>query len=157
MTPEKFNELVERRLKLVGDTLMFKGQEYAGGRSDRLHNFKRGAQVQDNTPAETLRGYWTKHIVSVFDFIEAMAEGKKLPAPAVLDEKLGDAVNYLFLLEGIIADYQNEKHERPDVILSLELERPDDFLEAPKNAVVIRNALESIGLSVKRVKVEVPS
>jgi len=108
MIPQRFNEIVKRRLQLIDETLGFKGQEYAGGQEDRLHNFKLGAEIQQITPAECLRGYWTKHVVSILDIITLIARGKKLPSPAVVDEKIGDAINYLILLEGVIEDARQE-------------------------------------------------
>jgi len=49
MIPQRFNEIVKRRLQLIDETLGFKGQEYAGGQEDRLHNFKLGAEIQQIT------------------------------------------------------------------------------------------------------------
>ncbi|MBE9592101.1 MAG: hypothetical protein IMF19_01345, partial [Proteobacteria bacterium] len=43
-----------------------------------------------------------KHIVSVFDLVQwADTEGDML-TEAVIDEKIGDTINYLILLEGLL-------------------------------------------------------
>jgi hypothetical protein len=54
-----------------------------------------------------------KHIVSVFDLVQwADTEGDML-TEAVIDEKIGDTINYLILLEGLllrrITNKQKEK------------------------------------------------
>jgi len=103
VTAQEFDELVERRLGLIRATLVSKGREYASS-TDRLHNFNRGALVQGISPAACLRGYMTKHLVSVLDIIEAVEdhEGGYVPPAELIDEKLGDLINYCVLLEAVL-------------------------------------------------------
>jgi hypothetical protein len=96
MNQEDFDKIVERRLILVKDTLCKKGKEYAPDH-DKLHNFKAAASLLGCTPEEALLGFLTKHIISVVDMVKAGGH----PAPYMADEKIGDCINYLILLESI--------------------------------------------------------
>lgn len=105
MRADTFNEILEARLAMTRDVLASKAAEYALG-GDRLHNFKEAAQLQGVTPAEALRGMWAKHAVSVCDLVREHAAGKRVTG-GLINEKLGDAINYLILLEAVLK-------ERPD-------------------------------------------
>ena len=67
---------------------------------DRLYNFKRAAEISQTTPQKALIGMFLKHLVSVFD----LADGKLESTPAMVNEKVGDAINYLILLEAILKE-----------------------------------------------------
>ena len=99
MTPERFNEILAKRLEATKAVLASKATEYASGR-DRLHNFNRAAAMLGTTPEKALIGMWTKHIVSILDIVDS----ENVPSLAMLEEKIGDAVNYLVLLEACYKD-----------------------------------------------------
>lgn len=102
MTGPEFNAILTDRLAKTRSVLGAKAEEYASA-ADRLHNFKRAAAMTGRTPAQACVGFMTKHLVSVFDLVDRAAGGKP-PDPAQLDEKIGDAVNYLILLEAILRE-----------------------------------------------------
>ena len=58
------------------------------------------------TPEKALVGMWTKHIISILDIVDGIEA--KAPADAVIEEKIGDAVNYLILLEAMLKE-RNQK------------------------------------------------
>ena len=93
-----FNKVVDRRIRRVQDVLAGKAKEYAIG--DRLYNFKRAATILGTTPEKALAGMFMKHLVSVLDLIEGSTESTEL----MVDEKIGDAINYLILLEAIFKE-----------------------------------------------------
>lgn len=99
MNQEQFDAVVEQRLQKIRGVLISKGKEYADG-SDRLINFKLGAQIQGVSPIECLRGYMTKHIASVYTSLKSPND----VASAVWDEKIGDTINYLILLEALLQE-----------------------------------------------------
>lgn len=101
MTHVDFDLLLESRIRKIKSTLASKACEYAT--DDRLHNFKRSGQISDRTPEEALLGMWTKHVTSIFDIVDEVADGK-LASAAMVDEKLGDAINYLILLEALLLE-----------------------------------------------------
>ncbi|MCP4127754.1 MAG: hypothetical protein GY753_11905 [Gammaproteobacteria bacterium] len=76
-----------------------KAGEYAHG-GDRLHNFKVAAAVNDVPPEQALWGMATKHLVSVMDLVA----GRLVARPEMVDEKIGDMINYLILLEAILKE-----------------------------------------------------
>lgn len=79
--------------------LLQKGHEYAID-SDRMHNFKVAASFQGETPKGALGGMLAKHIVSIFDMIRSDTESPM----EKWDEKIGDAMNYLFLLKALVLE-----------------------------------------------------
>lgn len=96
MNHEDFDKLSDRRLFLAKETLCKKAKEYAPDQ-DKLHNFKAAAELLDCTPAQALLGFMAKHIISVTDIVRSGAT----PTKEMVDEKLGDCINYLILLEAI--------------------------------------------------------
>ena len=107
MDSKKFDEVVERRLELIRKILATKRAEYAPDGGDRLHNFNRAAAMLGCTREKALIGMWTKHIVSILDIVDNIEIMK--PSIALIEEKIGDAVNYLILLEAMLKDHQEKK------------------------------------------------
>lgn len=98
MTAEQFDAIVESRLAFIKTILGKKAKEYAIG--DRLYNFKRAAEILRTTPQRALAGMLAKHLVSVLDLIE----GSLTPSEYMVNEKIGDAINYLILLEAVLKE-----------------------------------------------------
>ncbi len=101
MTHSDFDLLLEARIRKTKSVLALKAGEYAT--TDRLHNFKRSGQIRNRTPEDALLGMWTKHVTSLFDIVDDIAIGK-LASVAMVDEKIGDTITYLILLEALIAE-----------------------------------------------------
>ena len=98
MEAAKFNELLNARLKSSKRVLGSKAKEYAKG--DRLYNFKRAAEILRKSPEDALLGMFMKHLVSVIDLVEGTLEA----SDHMIDEKIGDAINYLILLEAVLKE-----------------------------------------------------
>ncbi len=96
MTHEAFQALLENRLNASRAVLASKSKEYSTG-GDKLHNFKRAAEMQRTTQAKALLGMMTKHLVSVID----MVDSDGTPTDAWINEKIGDTINYMILLEAV--------------------------------------------------------
>ena len=99
MTPERFDRIVNDRLAKIKTVLTSKSKEYASD-SDRLYNFKAGARIDGETSEECLWGYFKKHLVSVMDLVD----GKRELTDSAIDEKIGDCINYLILLEAVFLE-----------------------------------------------------
>ena len=99
MKTSTFEKLLGRRLDKIRGTLGSKAKEYATD-GDRLHNFKAAGRMNGESPSKALWGMATKHLVSVVD----MVQGRTEPTEAMVDEKVGDMINYLILLEAVFAD-----------------------------------------------------
>jgi hypothetical protein len=100
MHVEEFNAILEERIVKIRDVLASKSKEYATS-GDRLHNFKEAARLEDTDPARALRGMLVKHWVSIMDLTRSYGL-----AHARIDEGIGDAVNYLILLEAVLKEKQ---------------------------------------------------
>lgn len=101
MTDREFQQVLKRRLGLIQATLGTKAKEYARG-NDRLWNFKRGAAIMRCTPEKALIGFWMKHVISLLDMVDDL-QGHIMGTRAQWDEKIGDAIVYLVLLEACIS------------------------------------------------------
>lgn len=99
MITSEFDKIVERRLGLTRRVLVGKALEYAKD-GDRLHNFNKAASIQGITPKQAAWNFFIKHFVSVQDMIES----DKRYTKEMWDEKLGDMINYLILIEALIED-----------------------------------------------------
>lgn len=101
MKQEKFNEITTKRIQKCIDTLCVKSEEYAT--DDRLHNFKIAGQLQNCTPVKALGGMMCKHTVSVYDLINDFENGENISID-LWNEKIGDSINYLLLLNALIVE-----------------------------------------------------
>lgn len=104
-----FDKVIEHRLSECKRILIEKAKEYAKGDDDRMHNFNRAAQITGECREKALFGFFLKHLVSVMDIVDDMNNNSKyIPNKPLVEEKIGDAVNYLLLLEASIEDKRNK-------------------------------------------------
>jgi hypothetical protein len=99
MTVGRFDEILQETLASIQSVLGNKAKEYAQN-GDRLFNFRLAANVNETTMPLALWGMATKHLVSVMDLVN----GRLKPKKAVVDEKIGDLINYLILLKAALED-----------------------------------------------------
>lgn len=104
MDVKQFEKIVEARCKTIKNVLASKGEEYGSDR-DALHNIKQAAKIssKEETPEQALLGMWRKHLSSLLDIIDETAQGV-YPIKAVRNEKIGDSINYLILLEALLIE-----------------------------------------------------
>lgn len=98
-----FNALIDRRIHLSKETLQKKNKEYAS-ENDPFHNFKAAGRRRDQTPEQALVGMMAKHEVSVDDLVEWAGISPERITKKLIDEKIGDNINYLILLEGLLKE-----------------------------------------------------
>ena len=101
MNAEKFKEILGNRLNLIDEILDAKGKEYSS-ETDRLHNFKIAARINHCSPVQALWGMATKHLVSIVDMVEQKNQVNF--NHDTVDEKVGDLINYLILLEALMKE-----------------------------------------------------
>jgi hypothetical protein len=106
MKTEQFNEIVAERIESIQNVLANKAKEYSSD-YDRLANFKVAAALasRPETPEQALWGMMRKHLVSVIDIIDQTAIGNA-PSDHMRNEKIGDSINYLILLEALLIERQ---------------------------------------------------
>lgn len=108
MTSQDFKLLIERRQDQSVNTLVRKNLEY-GTQTDMLESFKEQAQLSlHNTPMGIGWELMVKHLYSVRRIIREYEETGKIPSQEMIDEKFGDAINYLILIEALFEEVANK-------------------------------------------------
>ena len=108
MNNTEFEKIIEAQFDSCRETLLKKAAEYADD-TDRLHNFKIAAKLQGVTPLTALGGMMAKHTVSVYDLIQGHEDGLEIKKE-MWDEKIGDSLNYLLLMQGLLAEEREHKY-----------------------------------------------
>ena len=101
MKTKQFNQIVKKQCESIKRVLLQKGSEYASA-EDRFHNFNEGAIEVKLPRLKYAESLMQKHITSVRDIINQW--DSKKPSPAMLDEKMGDFINYLILIKGLMLE-----------------------------------------------------
>ena len=96
MDQKTFDKILENRIDLIRKVLASKRAEYANGQ-DRLHNFTRASLMLGCSRQKALIGMLSKHLISILDITDNFP--KSIPSVEMVEEKIGDAINYLILLE----------------------------------------------------------
>ena len=100
MNYNDFDNLLELQFNNCKAILDRKAKEYAPDiYGDRLEAFKRAAAMLHKTPIQALVGQMSKHTISLFEMAERECDDMDL-----WNEKIGDSINYLFLLKGLLID-----------------------------------------------------
>ena len=102
MTNEEFVLTVDEAVVRCKRTLNQKGKDYSY-QDDRFSNFRSAAGLQSCTPEQALFGMLAKHLVAINDFIDNDAMGE-IVLKKDWDDKIYDAINYLFLLQGMLKE-----------------------------------------------------
>jgi hypothetical protein len=105
MTRKQFvEEVVQRRVQLIKEILDQKNSEYAD-KEDVFKAFTESLPLSfHDTKQAVAWEFMVKHLQSIKMIIEAKAKSGKLPNEKMLEEKIGDAINYLILIEGMFKE-----------------------------------------------------
>ena len=109
MNAKDFDKIVSNRMKWCEQTLLSKGEEYSR-EGDRLWNFKSAGRKRNKHPAEALLDMKVKHDVSVDDIVDGLKRGV-VPPKEFIAEKIGDSIDYLLLLEGLIEEARTQTND----------------------------------------------
>lgn len=104
MNHEDFDNLVNQRIDKMQYILCKKSKEYSQD-GDKLYNFKEGAEIAGQDPKQYLWSLATKHLLCVRDMCD-----NKLGSEYT-DEKIGDAINYLVLLEALLKENNSPNND----------------------------------------------
>ena len=127
MNNTEFEKILDARIKAIRETLAGKAKEYAS--EDRLYNFKRAAEIDQTTPEAALKGMWLKHVVSVLDLIS----GKLELSEKTINEKIGDSINYLILLEAVFKEKLEKRKPKFETVIGI-----GETLLSPENVKKMR-------------------
>lgn len=106
MTTQDFDKVIQRRLDLINTVMRAKNKEYAND-SDKFHNFKASTGISFHSAPEKIAWeFMTKHLQSIKDILDHVEVGgyNGYPTEALVEEKIGDAINYLILIEGMLKE-----------------------------------------------------
>jgi hypothetical protein len=105
MTRKQFvQDVVQRRVQLIKDVLQTKNEEYAG-QDDVFKAFTESLPLSfHDTKQAVAWEFMVKHLQSIKLIIEERAKTGKIPDEKLLEEKIGDAINYLILIEGMFKE-----------------------------------------------------
>jgi hypothetical protein len=105
MTRKQFvQDVVQRRVQLIKDVLQSKNEEYAG-QDDVFKAFTEALPLSfHDTKQAVAWEFMVKHLQSIKLIIEERAKTGKIPDEKLLEEKIGDAINYLILIEGMFKE-----------------------------------------------------
>ena len=98
MTLNEFNALLDKVLEQCRDIMNSKGVAYSGT-DDKFGNFKRIAKKLNLRTEQIWSVYFNKHI----DAIDAYIRGEYSDSEPI-EGRIMDAINYLLLLYGILAE-----------------------------------------------------
>ena len=102
MTLLEFQKVLIARQDHLTAILSKKASEYSRN-TDRLSNFKHAAAFERCTPEKAWLGKWSKHVVCIVDMIHDLDTHKE-NSYELWNEKIGDAMAYLVLLDGLIQE-----------------------------------------------------
>ena len=108
MTRLEFDSVVDHRIQRIRDTLITKGNEYQNGSDDVFHNFKVAGRMRGISPEQALDGMLLKHLVSMQDIVGNTTYCTYKPDLNLVNEKIGDIINYYLLLEGLLTERINQ-------------------------------------------------
>lgn len=113
MNSEEFKTIVEGCIANINGVLQKKSREYSS-KDDKLHNFEQAKKIMRcNTKEYALWGMFAKHLVSITDMVEKYEKYGILPDENIVEEKIGDSINYHILLKAcFLGDIYNKKDKR---------------------------------------------
>ena len=104
MNAVDFNKLIEDSCDQIKKVLVSKNTEYAS-KDDVFHNFSTAGQRRGISKERALDGMMLKHEVSVGDLIRWAEQSPERLTRELIDEKIGDNINYLLLLKGMLYEH----------------------------------------------------
>ena len=103
MTLTEFKKLLQDRFRMIDSTFKVKQSEYAND-IDVFENIKNGVRLSifNTEPEQVAWSYAAKHLESIMSILEKLPEEE--PSEELINEKIGDAINYLIIIEGLLKE-----------------------------------------------------
>jgi hypothetical protein len=116
MDAKTFDEHVRYMFDKCEDTMRSKGKDYSDD-TDRLSNFKRGAELTGAPPLTIALIYAAKHWDAIATYIREDANGVEQKPSEPITMRLVDLINYLVFIGALIEEktietYQEKTRER---------------------------------------------
>lgn len=111
MNQQDFDNVVAETIQGIQKLLTVKGGEYAGS-TDRLANFKRGAELTGCTPLQCLFVYMSKHYDAVATYVKDSAAGVERERSEPISGRLDDLINYCILAKALVQESDREHNNK---------------------------------------------
>lgn len=98
-----FDNFLIETIKSSAELLRVKGGEYAGS-TDRLANFKRGADLTGVTPLQCAFIYASKHYDAIATFVRDQAAGTVRERSESIEGRFDDLINYCILMKALVRE-----------------------------------------------------
>lgn len=110
-----FEGLLSEVLDDIKQLYKEKRSEYAKT-EDIFYNFKEQALFNKNSPLESLRGNWSKHIISIRDMLDKISKRNNISEVEffTLQEKLYDNILYSILCYGMLSEMMDDSEKGKD-------------------------------------------
>ena len=133
MNSEEFKKVVDGCIENIKKVLESKSQEYSS-KDDKLHNFVEAAKIMRcKTKEFALLGMLNKHLVSIIDMVEKYEKYGILPDENMVEEKIGDGINYFILLKAcFLEDIYNAIEKKANEKIQATKEFADKLGEDPQ-------------------------
>lgn len=142
MNNNTFERVVEDTLGMAQKVLIKKSGEYSSS-DDKLHNFNKAKDLMRcKTKEFALLGMLNKHLVSVIDMVERFEKTGELPTSNMIDEKIGDSINYFILLKACFYDDMIKEESEKACKCGCEREKDDKIKDYPERAMSLTEILE---------------
>ena len=115
MNRQELSDYVDYVKQRTSKVLQNKGNEYSYN-NGAFENFEEGVAIGLSETREAVAwGYVTKQIQSVRAMIKALEEGTAKDSdftPEFIDEKFGDVINYMILIEAMFKERCNKSKQK---------------------------------------------
>lgn len=111
MNNKVFKIIATEQFKKCLEILNKKSKEYSDNK-DRLHNFKCAALSLNVSPEKALWGMAVKHYISIQDIVYNIEID--IPTLELLEEKIGDMINYLIMLKAMIIERKEKLNNKKE-------------------------------------------
>jgi hypothetical protein len=98
---------MRQRIKSIRSVIKEKGKQYGSDR-DRLYQLNKAAMLLGKTPKQVCLSYMSKHLTALMCWIEEDSD----ISIEQWEEKIGDSINYLIILETLVK--KETKNETKD-------------------------------------------
>lgn len=100
MTHERYLEIKQEMIDLVTSIQDSKGKAYTINSDDRLANFYRTSERTGLTALQVWGCFFDKQISAILEY----SRDPNSPQSEPIDQRIADAIGYLFLLYGLVKD-----------------------------------------------------
>ena len=117
MQLDKFKNLLQHIYRRTDETFDIKRDEYAND-VDVFKSLKNGTAFSfQSEPEQVAWNYLAKHLESIQSILSKLPDEE--PSVELINEKLGDAINYLIIIEGLLRERKQRSKYKTNILYLL--------------------------------------